>query len=134
MFYSPISLLFFILFYFFTTFFFALIQIKVITLAFLKLGVPPHLVMAFFFFILLGSFINIPLAKIDQETMVTEKRVSFFGFVYRLPVWKRRVTILAINVGGALIPAFFSLYLLFQSGLYLKASVTTVLVTIIFLN
>lgn len=81
--------------------------------------------------ILIGSFINIPIAKIPQQMMVEEKRINFFGFVYKVPIWRKKVTILAINVGGALIPTFVSTYLLLKTGLYLKAFISIFIVTMI---
>lgn len=131
MFYSPISGLFFTIFFLFITFFLWLIQINVITLAFIKIGIPPHLVLVTLFLILGGSFINIPIKKFPQEIMVTQKRINFFGFTYLIPVWKKKVTVLAINVGGALIPTLVSCYLLIKSGLYIKALLATFFITLI---
>ncbi len=131
MFYSPIAGIFFIIFFLFSVLFLFLIQINVITLAFIKIGIPPHLVIVTLFLILIGSFINIPLIKFPQEVMVTEKRISFFGFTYVIPVWKKKVTVLAINVGGALIPTLVSCYLLIKSGLYLKALLATLFISLI---
>ncbi|MGB9698700.1 MAG: DUF1614 domain-containing protein [Thermodesulfobacteriota bacterium] len=131
MLYSPIAGIFFVIFFLFTTFFLLLIQINVITLAFIKIGISPQLVMITLFFILVGSFINIPIMRIPQETMVTQKRINFFGFVYIIPVWKKKVTILAINVGGAVIPSLVSFYLLFKSGLYFKGILATLFIAII---
>lgn len=131
MFFSPITGLFFAIFFLFITFFLLLIQIKVITLTFIKIGIPPHLVLTTLFLILMGSFINIPIKKIPQEVMATQKRIRFFGFTYLIPVWKKKVTVIAINVGGALIPTLISFYLLIKSGLYLKAFLATFFITII---
>lgn len=131
MFYSPISGIFFTIFFLFITFFLWLIQINVITLAFIKIGIPPHLILVTLFLILGGSFINIPIKKFPQEVMVTQKRINFFGFTYLIPVWKKKVTVLAINVGGALIPTLVSGYLLIKSGLYIKALLATFFITLI---
>lgn len=131
MFYSPISAFFFIIFFLFTIFFLILIQINLITLTFIKIGIPPHLVMLILFLTLVGSFINIPIKKFPQEVMVTQKRINFFGFTYIIPVWKKKVTILAINVGGALIPTLVSCYLLIKSGLYFKSFLATIFVTLL---
>jgi len=65
---------------------------------------------------LLGSFINIPILRIDTEVYEpAEEYVRAFGKLYRV----RRVetggtTVLAINVGGALIPSLVSVYLLLR--------------------
>lgn len=104
---------------------------NIISFAFIKIGIPPQYVISTLLFTLIGSFINIPIAKIPQEIMVTERRVGFFGFIYTIPIWRKKVTILAINVGGALIPTFVSIYLLIKTGIYLKAFLSTLFITVI---
>ncbi len=49
--------------------------------------------------------------------MVKEEFVSFFGITYRIPrvEYSRPSTVIAINVGGALIPVAVSIYLLLKS-------------------
>lgn len=66
---------------------------------------------------LLGSGINIPITNMKCSTpMVTDKYVQAFGVTYKVPVVEKVdcSTILAINVGGAVIPTLISLYLLFS--------------------
>ncbi|MFQ6085265.1 MAG: DUF1614 domain-containing protein [Candidatus Bathyarchaeia archaeon] len=66
---------------------------------------------------LLGSYINIPLKKIRTIRPVVEQEyVSAFGIVYTVPRIRYGIatTLLAINVGGALIPTLISLYLLLR--------------------
>ncbi len=46
---------------------------NIITLAFIKLGIPPQYVIFTLLFTLIGSFINIPVAKIPQDIMVEER-------------------------------------------------------------
>lgn len=61
-----------------------------------------------------GSHFNIPIATIRSHRPTIEERyVRAYGMVYRLPVLvSAHRTIVAANVGGALIPALVSLYLL----------------------
>jgi len=58
--------------------------------------------------------INIPLRRIRLENDFDDRRiVSFFGMRFRPPYSERpNEMVLAVNVGGAVIPAFLSLYLL----------------------
>lgn len=65
-------------------------------------------------FILIGSFINIPITRIENRTVVLEREFSYFGWFYRIPEYSP-TTIIAVNVGGALIPAFISIYLLYRA-------------------
>ena len=62
---------------------------------------------------------------------MAEKRITYFGFVYTVPMWRRKITILAVNVGGALIPTFVSIYLLLKTGLYMKAFLATIFITLV---
>src|ERR1700731_3700029 len=100
------------------TLFMILLGIMVIVFAYIFLGVAE---VAFarigfsreeFVFILaatfIGSFINIPLKRINNvENMVYHRQVRvFWGATYRIPqVVRQQVsTLVTINVGGALIP------------------------------
>jgi uncharacterized membrane protein len=66
----------------------------------------------------LGSYINIPLAKLKTTVpVIKEEYVNFFGIHYRIPQleYGESTTVLAVNVGGALIPTAVSIYLLFKA-------------------
>ena len=130
-FFNPLSFLFIIMFFFFIFFFFVMVQINIIALAFTKIGIPPEYVFSALFVTLMGSFINIPIKRIPQETMTTETRVDYFGFRYIIPVWKRKETVLAINVGGAIVPIVISLYLLFKTGIWVRAGIATAIMTMV---
>ncbi len=108
-----------------------LFQIGMVTFAFIQIGIPHHYILLALLATLLGSFVNIPLKKIPQEEIVREGKVHFFGFTYLVPVWKRKVTVVAINIGGAVIPTLISIYLLLKTELYLAAFVATLLMSII---
>lgn len=114
MFFPPF--LFFILFIFvFLLFFvFALVQFGLFTLAFARLGIPPEHLFSLLFLSIVGSMINIPIRKIPIESEPEEwEQISFFGMRFRPPSWSgRREMILAVNVGGAVIPTCLSIYLL----------------------
>ena len=131
MFFNPLTFLFIFLFFFFILFFFIMVQINIIALAFTSIGIPPEYVFSALFVTLVGSFINIPIKRIPQETMTTETRVDFFGFRYVIPVWKKKETVLAINVGGAIVPIIISIYLLLKTGIWLRAGIATAIMTIV---
>ena len=80
--------------------------------AFVELGLPPGAVFWLILLTLLGSLVNIPLTTLKSEEVLEGEVISYFGMQVRLPPARsRRTTTLAINVGGALIPAALSLYL-----------------------
>jgi uncharacterized membrane protein len=107
------------------------VQINIIALAFAEIGIPGHYVFSALFATLFGSYINIPIKKIPQEAMVTTRRVSFYGIRYVVPVRQQRQTILAVNLGGAIIPLLISIYLLFKTGAWVPAGLTVIFMTFV---
>jgi uncharacterized membrane protein len=64
---------------------------------------------------LVGSTINIPVAEAHSaEPLVEVQQVRAFGLYYRVPRlrYKQVSTIIAVNVGGGVIPVIVSIYLL----------------------
>jgi len=85
--------------------------------AFAKVGFNSTTVALILIATFIGSHINIPLLKLRTITpIIKEEFVSFFGMVYRIPQveYGETTTIVAINVGGALIPTIVSSYLLWK--------------------
>jgi uncharacterized membrane protein len=81
---------------------------------------------------LLGSFVNIPVARLPPERVVSEEVVEFYGIQYVVPsVEEWPGTVIAVNVGGALIPTLVSLYLLVKNRLYLRGLLGVVLVAVV---
>jgi uncharacterized membrane protein len=130
MFFNPLTLLVFLLFLIFVFFFFILVQIDMIMVAFAQLDIPPQHIFGALFFTLVGSYINIPIKRVPQDTMVEERWIRFYGFRYMIPVWKKRETVIAVNLGGAVITTFLSLYLLLKTGLWAQSIIATVIITL----
>jgi uncharacterized membrane protein len=94
-----------------------LLFIGVIGVAFSDVGLSHTTTLLVLVFTLLGSFINIPIFKLKTTVpMIEEEFVSFFGMMYRIPRLEigEKTTTIAVNVGGALIPTFVSIYLLLK--------------------
>jgi len=84
-----------------------------------------------------GSSINLPLWRIrGLDRVVRVQEVRSFWVTYRIPrVSVEEVsTLLAVNVGGALIPAVVSLYLLFSHQYLLLSASLGVLLTAILVH
>ncbi len=102
------------------TIFLVLIYFGVISYAFSGVGFSPIMVVALLLGTLFGSLINIPLFKIETSVpIVREEFINFFGLSYRIPRihYDVSVTTIAVNVGGALIPAAACIILLAQAPL-----------------
>jgi len=111
---------------------FVLVQIGVLSRAYSLLGLNPFVVVLALFGSLLGSYVNIPIARLPGERIVGREVVEIMGVPFLAPVavnWPG--TVLAINVGGALIPALLSLYLLIRNRLWLSALVAVAIVAFV---
>lgn len=107
-----------------------LIQVGLIRYVYSRLGISPGLAMLLLFTSLLGSYINIPLAHFPDETVIVAQRVDIFGMEYILPAevdWPGMV--IAINLGGAVIPILLSLFLLAKNGIWIPGIAATAVVS-----
>jgi len=85
--------------------------------AFGRIGFSAQAIALLLIAVLVGSFINVPLLTLESQSRVLQNTyVSIFGMTYRVPSAAEgsRKTVVAVNVGGALIPSIVSLYLLWQ--------------------
>ncbi len=102
--YIPISLPFLILFAFLFVVLIILIEIDILRYAYDRMGVGRRHMFALLFFSFVGSYVNIP--------------------IYDLPG-----TVIAVNLGGAVIPFLLSIYLWIKNRLYIPGLVGVAIVT-----
>ncbi len=115
MFFAPFLAFYAIIFFFVLAFFFILVEIHVINYAFVSLGLPPELAFTALLVSLVGSYINIPITRVAAGQPYPAAIVRSFGVRYRVPTrYVTGSTILAVNVGGAIVPVLISIYLLMQ--------------------
>jgi uncharacterized membrane protein len=112
MFFNPFAILLFLLFLLGLIFLFALIHVGIMTIAFEKIGFGQGQVFTFLLASLFGSHINIPVKRIKSKIVNTPTRVRSFGITYRIRASSFPGTIVTVNLGGALVPLFLSLYLI----------------------
>lgn len=109
-----------------------LIQLRILRYAYMRLGIGPWAALLLLFGSLIGSYFNIPITVLPAETVRSGEIVDFFGMRYVVPLvaqWPG--TVLAVNVGGAVIPAVMSTYLVLRYQLWLKATVAVVAIAIL---
>jgi uncharacterized membrane protein len=110
----------------------ALVEVGILKYAYERIGIPSRYVLTVLLLSLFGSAINIPVAEFPPERVVSGKVIQFYGIPYVVPeVRQWPGTILAVNVGGALIPVILSLYLLLKKKSYLRAILAVAAVTIV---
>ena len=109
-----------------------LLEIGILNSAYRRLGLPPRVAMLVLFASLLGSYLNIPVARLPEAHVVARAFVDAFGMSYLVPqVVDWPGTILAVNVGGALIPTLLSIYLVVSNRLYFEAAVAVAIVAVV---
>lgn len=107
----------------------ALLQIGLISIAYEKLGVPPQHLFSLLLLSLLGSYINIPVGRVPAgERMIEAVTVRRFGITYVVPRAVVPQTVIAVNVGGAVVPVLLSLYLTLRTNELLAAGIGTAIV------
>jgi uncharacterized membrane protein len=100
--------------------------------AYLSLGVSPRTAMLLLVASLIGSYFNIPIAVLPPEQVQSDKVIEFFGMQYVVPVVENLPgTVIAINVGGAVIPTIMSIYLLATRQLWVLGAIATAIVAIV---
>jgi uncharacterized membrane protein len=103
-----------------------LIQLRILRYAYMRLGVGPGAALLLLLGSLIGSYFNIPIAELPGPPAVSGQIIDFYGMRYVVPLvtsWPG--TVLAVNVGGAVIPALMSAYLVLRYQLWLKATIAT---------
>lgn len=103
-----------------------LVQVNLLVIAFDKLGLSPAAGLLLVLGALFGSAVNLPVVSLEAEA--PDGPMPPLPWLYRAhPVFHGR-TLVAINVGGCIIPLIFSLYLVFHSQLPLADILASILV------
>ena len=126
----PLTLPFILAFFFLIGIIIALIEIGIIQYAYVKMGVNRRHVFAVLILTLLGSYVNIPVAALPAERMISNQEISYFGMRYVVPVVEELPrTVVAVNVGGAVIPTLLSFYLIMKKRMYGRTLLGVAIVT-----
>lgn len=132
MFYTPIGLLFLVAFWFLFAVLVGLIEIGILQYVFESMGINRRYMLALLLLSLLGSYVNIPILQLHGGLVRTGEVVNFFGVQYVVPVVVNAPgTVLAVNLGGAVIPFVLSVYLIIKHRLYEQSILAVGLVTFV---
>ncbi len=109
-----------------------LFLVEAIGYAYQRIGISESVLFALVLASLVGGAINVPIARLRSEAAIDVREVRAFGVRYRVPVVRRATqTILAVNLGGAVIPAGVSMLLLVKDGIWWQAAIGVCFVTIV---
>jgi uncharacterized membrane protein len=93
--------------------------IRILNFASASMGIGPRAMSGILLLALLGSYVNIPIAILPEREVSSAEWVTYYGIAYVIPVTREwPATVLAVNVGGAVIPVALSLYLIVRNALY----------------
>ncbi len=109
-----------------------LIQLGVLSYAYMRLGVSFSTALLLLWGSLFGSYFNIPVVELAGQQVLSGREIVYFGMHYVVPVvvqWPG--TIIAVNVGGALIPGIMAMYLLFKNRLWMQGALATAGVAVV---
>jgi uncharacterized membrane protein len=106
-------------------FFLIVLVLRSVRYAYESLGVSSNTAIFLLFATLIGSIFNIPIAELPPERAMSHHVVDFFAMRYAVPAVSHwRGTVVAVNVGGAVIPTLMSIYLLIKRELWVKGLVS----------
>ena len=102
---------------------------RLVSVSFVRLGIPPRLVAALFVGILVGGLVNIPVWSVADATRGPLFTTGHFFFLQPPTV---ATTIVAVNVGGAIIPILMCLWLMPRTPLFRTMLAITVVTIVAF--
>jgi uncharacterized membrane protein len=106
--------------------------LRSVRFAYESLGISSGTAMWLLFGSLIGSIFNIPVAELPPERVMSDQVINFFGMSYQVPVVSDLAgTVIAVNVGGAVIPTLMSIYLLVKRDLWTKGLIATAIVAFV---
>lgn len=107
------------------------IALNVVSLAYSRLGLEGPWVLAILLGCIVGSWFNIPVARLGGDVVFAPTLVRVYGMTYVVPAWiHARTKIVAVNVGGAIIPTGLAAYLMWHDRLGWQALAATALVVV----
>ncbi len=131
--YFPLTLpvLLFLFFLFITLI--ILIEINVLEYAYQRMGVNRRYVFALLMLSLLGSYVNIPVYQLPPEEVRSGGEVFFYGVPYVVPLVREWPgTVIAVNLGGAVIPTLLSFYLMAKNRLFFHGLLGSAMAAVIY--
>ncbi len=104
-----------------------LLFFNIVTISFARLGLTSSSALVLLILTLIGSMINIPVSR--RRIPYQEPPQSYFGFFFFRPP-PVTVQTVAVNVGGAIIPAALALYLI-QRAAPVPTLITTAIIMLV---
>src|SRR3984885_5301133 len=109
-----------------------LIQLRVLRYAYMRLRLGPGAALLLLLGSLIGSYFNVPITVLPGESVRAGQIVEFYGMRYVVPLVQQWPgTVLAVNIGGAVIPTLMSAYLVIRYQLWLRATLAVIAIAFV---
>jgi uncharacterized membrane protein len=110
----------------------AIVLVNVASFAYRRLGLDGWWAAAVLLASILGSWCNLPVARLRGTTTLEPTVVRAYGMLWVVPRPVERGTkLIAVNIGGAVIPTVLSAYLIVEQHLGWQALAAVTIVTIV---
>jgi len=130
--YFPLTLPFLLILFFLFIFLVIMIEVGILGYAYQTIGINRRYIFLLLLMCFWGSYINIPVYRLPPEIIRSAGQVTFFGIPYVIPtVTQWPGTVIAVNVGGAVIPTILCIYLIFKNQLFSTALIGVAVVSVI---
>lgn len=117
--YFPLTLPFLLILFFLFLFLVIMVEVGILGYAYQTIGINQRYIFLLLLMCFWGSYINIPIYQLPPEIIRSGGQVTFFGIPYVIPTLTRWPgTLIAVNVGGAVIPTMLSIYLIYKNQLF----------------
>jgi uncharacterized membrane protein len=101
-----------------------LVQVGTLVYVYERIGIGREWLLALLGLSIVGSAVNLPVTRLHGSVMLGPRVVRVYGIRYLVPaVRERRETVVAVNVGGALVPAGVAAFLIGREHLGARALV-----------
>jgi uncharacterized membrane protein len=108
------------------------IEIRALAYAYRVIGISPRYVTAVWLLTLLGSHVDIPLYAVTVPRVVPPQTIEYFGRTFVVPpTLEQGISVVAVNVGGALIPLLVSIYLFVRTRRRLRMLLAVAIVAFV---
>lgn len=129
--YFPIGLPFLLVLAIFLVLLIIFLEIGLLRYAYESIGVGRRYMFALLALSFFGSYVNIPLYQLPPHHVVSGAEVTIGGMSYVIPeVTGWTGTVVAMNLGGAVIPICLFIYLLFKNGVFGRGLIGVAILTL----
>src|SRR5574341_1294447 len=109
-----------------------LVQVGTLVYAYERVGIDRDWLLALLGLSIVGIAVNLPVARLRGSVVLGPRVVRVYGIRYLVPaVREQRETVVAVNLGGAVVPAGLALFLIGREHLGIRALIAVGIVALV---